>query len=128
MMTVRFAHERAWMKSSSFPIHLSVGQNKWGFGIWPPLDGEKIPDLILLDGGTFDPPLKDDGTTIYETEVLLDGDQATIRLPDGSRSVVKDKRITEWAANYATFEAFAKDALTDAVVGFTEIWSTRRPG
>jgi hypothetical protein len=110
-----------------FPIHLSVATDKWGFGIWPPLNGEKIPDLILLDGGTFNPPLKDDGTTIHEAEVLLDGDQATIRLPDGDRRIVKDKRIAEWSSNYATFEAFAKNGLTDAVVGFTEIWARRAP-
>jgi hypothetical protein len=108
-----------------FPIHLSVGATKWGFGIWPPLDGEKIPDLIILDGGVFDPPLKDDGTTVYETQVILDNDVATIRLPDGQKRTVKDKRIAEWSGNYATFEAFAKNALTDAVVGFTEIWARR---
>jgi len=110
-----------------FPIHLSVGTDKWGYGIWPPLDGEKIPDLIILAGGVFDPPLKDDGVTVYESEVILDGEQATIRLPDGNRRIVKDKRIAEWAGNYATFEAFAKNALTDAVVGFTEIWTRRAP-
>jgi hypothetical protein len=110
-----------------FPIHLSVGQEKWGFGIWPPLDGEKIPDLITLDGGVFSPPLKDDGTTVYEAEVTLDGDQATIRLPNGDRRSVKDKRIAEWASNYATFESYAKEASTDAVVGFTEIWARRSP-
>jgi hypothetical protein len=110
-----------------FPIHLSVGTDKWGFGIWPPLDGEKIPDLIILDGGEFNPPLKDDGTTVYESEVTLDGDVATIRLPDGNRRTVKDKRIAEWSGNYATFEAFAKNGLTDPVVSFTEIWTRRRP-
>jgi hypothetical protein len=110
-----------------FPIHLSVGTDKWGYGIWPPLDGEKIPDLIILDGGVFNPPLKDDGTTVYESEVTLDGDTATIRLPDGERRIVKDKRIAEWRGNYATFEAFAKNGLTDAVVGFTEIWTRRSP-
>jgi hypothetical protein len=40
---------------------------------------------------------------------------------------VKDKRIAEWRGNYATFEAFAKNGLTDAVVGFTEIWTRRSP-
>jgi hypothetical protein len=110
-----------------FPIHLSVSTDKWGFGIWPPLDGEKIPDLIILDGGVFDPPLKDDGVTVHESEVTLDGDVATIRLPDGNRRTVKDKRIAEWGGNYATFEAFAKNGVTDAVVSFTEIWTRRKP-
>jgi hypothetical protein len=109
-----------------FPVHLSVSAYKWAYGVWPPLDGDKIPTLDNIQEGQFDPPLKEDGTTVYEAEVALDGDRALISLPDGQRITVRDKRIAEWAGNYATFEAWAKNGVTDAAVGFTEIWAVRR--
>jgi hypothetical protein len=110
-----------------FPIHLAITPYKWAYGVWPPMDGEKVPELDNLAEGEFDPPLKEDGTTVYEAEVTLDGDRALISLPDGQRPTVRDKRIAEWAGNFATFEAWAKNGVTDSAVAFTEIWAGRRP-
>ena len=109
-----------------FPVHLSVSAYKWAYGVWPPLDGEKIPELDNVQEGQFDPPLKEDGTTVYEAEVALDGDRALISLPDGQRITVRDKRIAEWPGNFATFEAWAKNGLTDSAVAFTEVWASRQ--
>ncbi|MGV0795034.1 hypothetical protein [Mycolicibacterium sp. XJ1819] len=109
-----------------FPVHLSVTAYGWGYGVWPPMEGEEIPELDMIMAGRFDPPLEQDGTTVYETEVLLNGDRALIRLPDGQRRTVRDKRIADWAGHYATFEAWAKDGLTDSTVAFTEVWAGTR--
>ncbi len=111
-----------------FPVHFTATPYKWAYGVWPPVEGGNIPQLENLEEGEFNPPLKEDGTTVYEAQVTLDGDRALISLPDGQRRTIRDKRIAEWVGGYATFEAWARNGVTDAAVAFTEIWARRKIG
>jgi hypothetical protein len=108
-----------------FPVHLCNTPYKWAYGVWPAQQEGESEKLEYLQEGVFDPPLKEDGTTVYETDVALDGDRALVTLPDGQRITIRDRRIAEWAGRIATFEAFAKNGVTDSAAAFTEIWVGR---
>jgi hypothetical protein len=116
-----------YLLRSPLPAHLVISPTRWSFGIWPPAAGEETAPLEVLKRGRFDPPLQEDGTTVHEAEIWLEGERAEIRLPDGSTRIVSDKRIADWAGGYAIFEAHALNGLSDTKVGFSEIWAGRNP-
>lgn len=104
------------------PVHLVITPDLWSFGIWP--SGEGTPgELQTLQTQYFDAPLKQDGVRVYETQVEINGERADLDLPDGQHRIVRDRRIMDWAASFATFEAYSEYGLTDSRVGFTEIWA-----
>ncbi len=56
----------------------------------------------------------------------MNGETATIELPDGDRQEVRDPRISEWQGNYATFEVYSNDGLVDSVGAFERVWADSR--
>jgi hypothetical protein len=96
--------------------NLSVGQN------------EARP-LETVATGDFAEPLKEDNATSYSVSIYLDGEKATINLPDGGKQIVKDPRISEWQGNFATFEVYSNYGLSDSIGGFEQVWadSTGKP-
>ena len=105
------------------PIHLVITPYLWTFGVWPPENGPGPHGLQTLKERHFRVPLRQDGTSVYEAQVEIAGEQASLDLPDGDHQVVRDHRIAEWAGPFATFEAYSDHGVTDSIVGFTEIWA-----
>jgi len=114
--------------TAPLPVHLIISPTKWSFGVWPA--GESAGDVAPLETlkrGKFNPPLNDDGQTVLTAEIWLQGDRVEIRLPDGSTSIIRDRRIAEWPGRYAVFEAHAQNGLSDVKVGFVEVWAGHDP-
>jgi hypothetical protein len=105
-----------------FAMHLVITADQWSFGVWPP-EGATPGGLQTLQSQSFDVPLNQDGSQIYQTTVEINGDRADIELPDGQHQILTDHRIADWAGPFATFEAYADHGVTDSRVGFTEIWA-----
>jgi hypothetical protein len=104
--------------------HLVIGPTAWGFGVWRGPNNGSL-GLASLASGAFATPLLRDGITEYEAEVWIDGNTATIQLPDGSQQVVTDSRIgnTTYNGPYVFFESIS-NAGTDSVTGFTHVWAS----
>jgi hypothetical protein len=100
------------------PCHISIGPTGASWGVW------QNQAFSSLGTHTYPRPLSTDGTTIYEAEVILDGDTFTVRLPDGHVEVVTDSRINTLAGNYAGFEVF-QDA-GDHFGRFVQVWADAR--
>lgn len=100
------------------PCHLTVEPDQVGFGVWE--------DQVFAPLLTYNLPnvLEADGSTIYEVEVFLEGDVATIRMPDGAVITVTDSRINSIAAPFAGFEV-VQDA-SDHFPRFLDVWADTR--
>ncbi|MEZ0342894.1 hypothetical protein ACAG25_23295 [Mycobacterium sp. pV006] len=101
------------------PIHFVATAINWNLSL-KKADGDELQPIAA---GFFDEPLAQDGRTIYSTSIAINGDAATIALPDGKRHVVRDARISQWQGNFATFELYSNNGLDNSVGAFTEIWA-----
>lgn len=79
--------------------------------------------LQVVAAGDLPQPLQEDGQTIYEARLDIDGARVTVDLP-GVRRVFTEPRISEWQGSYATFELFANHGATDSLGAFQRIWAT----
>ncbi len=104
------------------PMHLVIGPTQWSLGIYAP-DTDGSAPRETLAWGIFDPPLRQASQNVLEAQAWLAGARVELQLPDGTRRVVNDPRVAQWPGNFATFEAYYKNGLTDARIGFTEIWA-----
>ncbi|MDV8023682.1 hypothetical protein [Rhodococcus sp. IEGM 1330] len=107
--------------SPLMPLHFIVTRDGWNYSVSPGTSGGGA-ELITLAAGTFNSPLAEDGNTIHEVRICIQGNTATIDLPDGNRQDVQDPRIEAWASRHAFFEPYTDRALTDSITGFTEVW------
>jgi hypothetical protein len=108
--------------NSPMALHLIIQRDGWGYSVSPgTLPGD--PQLITLRSGTFEPKLLEDGTTVYRTEVRIDGPHAIVSLPDGSEVAVSDSRIAAWAGRFGFFEAFSGAGSIDGKVGLVRVWA-----
>lgn len=101
------------------PIHYVVTPRNWTLSLTRTAD---IP-LETIAAEDFAVPLAEDGTTTYQTSLEIQDGQLIIHLPDGNRRTVRDSRISEWLGNFATFEVYSNNGLSDAVGGFEHIWA-----
>lgn len=101
------------------PVHLVITAVNWHFSIAK----DEVTPLETIAEGFFKEPLKEDSATSYRVSIYIDGEEATINLPDGDRRTVKDPRISEWQGNVATFEVYSNHGLTDSIGGFERIWA-----
>lgn len=101
--------------------HLRIGPTIWQYDYF---EGGVLTNIA---GGTFSPPLTADNTTIYSAEVILDGDTATIRLPDGSLIQVTDSHIASNVSPNVFWEVYAFQAVSDSKGKFTNIWAESIP-
>ena len=102
------------------PVHYVVTPTNWNFGVWK----EYTSGLEVIAAGQFEQPLAQDGSTVYETNLEIDGSRVTINLPDGDRRIVNDPRISQWRGNFASFESYANNGLTDSAAAFEDVWAT----
>lgn len=101
------------------PIHFVVTATDWHLSVLQ--KPGSTPDIIAQ--GSFNQPLTEDSTTSYEVSLYMDGGQVSVTLPDGTKKIVKDARISEWRGNYATFEAYSNNGLTDSIGAFQQVWA-----
>jgi hypothetical protein len=94
--------------------HLSVGADSWSFGYI-----ENANPVVVLGSGSFTAP----ASGIYQADIRVSGNTATIYLPDGSSTQITDPKIGSLAGPYACWEVFQGDAATDDKAGFTQAWA-----
>ena len=110
--------KRPWLETP-FPIHFVVTPINWNLSVKKDLTS----DLEFIAADSFAEPLKEDGATTYEADLSIDGDAVTIDLPDGTKRTVSDPRVSQWQGNFATFELYSNNGITDSVGGFQNIWA-----
>jgi hypothetical protein len=109
-------------KGTAMPVHFIARRDAWGFAVSPGT-GEGGTQLITLGGGSFDPPLAEDGS-VHRVEIELDGPDATVHLPDGSTSHVSDARIASWAGRFGFFGVYSDLGVSDSRVGLLRVWAS----
>lgn len=93
--------------------HLAMGRTNWIFG--KTLNGNPV---VPIASGSYSL-----GANVpVSGTVLLNGNTATVRLPDGSVQEITDPDIGAQAGPWATFEAFQNDAAADDRTGFYKVW------
>lgn len=103
----------------SLSIHFVVTPINWNISV---SRTENSP-LELVAADSFPQPLRQDGQTVYEAHLTIDGDQVTLDLPQTHR-IVKDPRFSEWQGSFVTFELFSNHGATDSIGAFEKIWAT----
>lgn len=105
--------------TGSVPIHLVVTPINWNISV---VRTDNAPvEVVAAD--SFPQPLREDGQTVYEAHLTIDGGQVTMDLP-GTHRIVTDPRFSEWQGTFATFELFSNHGATDSIGAFDEIWAT----
>jgi hypothetical protein len=94
--------------------HLSVGADSWSFGYI-----ENANPVVVLDSGSFTAP----ASGVYQSDIRVSGNTATIYLPDGSSKQVTNAKIGSLAGPYACWEVFQGDSAADDKAGFTQAWA-----
>jgi hypothetical protein len=100
------------------PIHFVITARNWNLSLTHA--NEPLENIAAED---FPEPLTQDGQTSYRTSLEMDGGELTIHLPSGERRIIKDARISQWQGNFATFEVYSNNGLSDSVGGFQQIWA-----
>lgn len=101
------------------PIHFVVTAVNWNLSVGT----DEATPLETIAAGDFKEPLKEDNATSYSASIYIDGEEATINLPDGNKRIVKDSRILEWQGNFATFEVYSNFGLSDSIGAFEQVWA-----
>jgi hypothetical protein len=73
--------------------------------------------------GAFAAALACDGATVHHVDAVLNGDTASILLPDGTAVSVTDAAIGTTPGHIACFEVYALDASTDAKAAAVNVWA-----
>lgn len=100
-------------------VHLVITTINWNLSVQP----NSSEPLEVIGQGFLKRPLSTDGKSEYQVSVRIDEGMATIALPDGETATVKDPRISQWQGNFATFELFSNNGVTDAAGAFHRIWA-----
>ncbi|MDL5159148.1 hypothetical protein [Actinomycetospora termitidis] len=96
-------------------LHMVFTPDRWIAGV---LEGGTVREVARADYGLA---LPQDGTP-RPVEVVVAGDTATLRLPDGTTTAVRDPRFASGSGVVAVWE-FYKDAADSAEVTFAETWA-----
>lgn len=103
------------------PCHLGIQPNKAEYSIWEGAATE------ILWTHTFAELLVTDDVTEYFVDVILNGDTATVMLPDGTVVTHTDTRIGSLGGNFAGFEIYDGIPDTDHHARFLEVWADAQP-
>ncbi|MEJ2866253.1 hypothetical protein WCD74_00660 [Actinomycetospora sp. OC33-EN08] len=96
-------------------LHMVFTPDRWIAGV---LEGGAVREVARADYGLA---LPQDGTP-RPVEVVVTGDTATLHLPDGTTTAVRDPRFAAGSGVVAVWE-FYKDAADSAEVTFAETWA-----
>ena len=77
----------------------------------------------VVSADSLPQPLREDGQTVYEARLTIDGAQVTVDLP-GTHRILTDPRFSEWQGSFATFELYSNHGATDSIGAFEEIWAS----
>ena len=105
--------------TGSMPIHIVVTPVNWNISV---ARNDNAPQEVVA-ADSFPQPLREDGQTVYEAHLTIDGAQVTLDLP-GTHRIVTDPRFSEWQGTFATFELYSNHGATDSIGAFDEIWAT----
>ncbi|MGW0452004.1 hypothetical protein [Gordonia sputi] len=105
---------------SPFPMHLVLTPVNWNVSV---KNDDVGSPLQVIHAELYRHRLKTDGSTVYSVRVHIDGSSLTIELPDGTKKVLNDARISQWRGQFATFEVYANQGATAANGGFRKIWA-----
>ena len=105
--------------TGSLAIHLVVTPINWYIAVRR-TDNAPL-EVVVAD--SLPQPLREDGQTVYEARVTIDGAQVTVDLP-GTHRIVTDPRFSEWQGSFATFELYSNHGATDSIGAFDEIWAS----
>lgn len=95
-------------------VHLALGRTGWIFG--KILNGNPVTTIA---SGSYSL-----GTGVpLSCDISINGNTATVTLPDNSVQVVTDSDIGAQAGPWATIEAFQNDAAADDRIGFYKSWA-----
>jgi hypothetical protein len=101
------------------PIHFVVTPINWYIAV-ARSDGAPL-EVVAAD--FLQHPLREDGQTVYEARLTIDGAQVTVDVP-GTHQRVNDPRFSEWQGSFVTFELWSNHGATDSIGGFEKIWAT----
>lgn len=101
------------------PVHFVLTPVNWNISVSRADDAP----LEIIAAGDLPQPLLEDGVTSYEASLTIDGADVTVDLP-GVHRTVSDPRVSEWRGNYATFELFSNNGLTDSIASISKIWAS----
>lgn len=94
------------------PVHMFLTRTGWAYQVY---DAGK---LHTLASGPLDLP----ADQLLTLDVWLDGDTATVHLPDGTTTTVTDPLVAV-PARFATFESYVGDAATMNRPRITRVWA-----
>jgi hypothetical protein len=118
-MVSRGIKKRVPPVTGSLPIHFVVTPINWYIAV---ARTDNAPQEVVA-ADSLPQPLREDGQTVYEAHLTIDGAQVTVDLP-GTHRIVTDPRFSEWQGTFATFELFSNHGATDSIGAFDEIWAT----
>ncbi len=107
----------------SVPIHFVVTPINWNISV---ARTDNAP-LEVVAADSFPQPLRQDGQTVYEARLTIDGAQVTVDLPR-THTVVTDPRFSEWQGSFVTFVLFSNHGATDSIGAFEKIWASGNRG
>jgi hypothetical protein len=102
----------------SVSIHFVVTPINWNISV---LRNENAAEEVVA-ADSFPRPLSQDGHTVYQAHLTIDGGQITVDLP-GIHKHLSDPRFSEWQGSYVTFELFSNHGATDSLGSFEKIWA-----
>lgn len=101
------------------PCHLVITPTSWNYGVF---NGNLLSSIRM---GYFAAALPVD--VLHRAEVVMDGDVATVFLPDGQVVTLKDSRIAANAGRFACWEVSqTTNSGTDKRPGFVRAWGDSR--
>jgi hypothetical protein len=101
------------------PIYFVVTPINWNISV----ERTDNAPLEVVAADSFPQPLRQDGHTVYEAHLAIDGAQVTVDLP-GIHKIVSDPRFSEWQGSFVTFGLFSNHGATDSIGAFEKIWAT----
>lgn len=100
------------------PMHFTISPEAWGIDVFDVQGGT----ARQVAKGLFDTPLVSDGTTLHRVSIELDGDTATVKLPNGETVTATDPAIA-LHARYVFLEPWrTEDDTTNQTLPKVRSW------
>ena len=100
----------------SAAVHFVADAQGWSYGVWRA--GDDAQDVLA--SGRYRTPITLGAASF---EVRLDGDRATVILPDGTAVTVTDPRIADNGGPVATWELYESSPVARPAA-FTAVWAS----
>jgi hypothetical protein len=118
LMVSRGIKKRVPPVTGSLPIHFVVTPINWYIAV---ARTDNAPQEVVA-ADSLPQPLREDGQTVYEAHLTIDGAQVTVDLP-GTHRIVTDPRFSEWQGTFVTFGLFSNHGATDPIGAFEKVWA-----